>query len=133
MLDRALTLSFQETLLSDQILLWYLERGTGQNLTGYAEMLGWSHHKVKRNMTKLVDMEIVFAKQGKYYPTPYFVSGSMTSDGVVAAAIETVHEIERLCEDQQHNTPAHQARQKDMDEKVNALRGLYDGLDSEEG
>jgi len=115
------------SILADIIMYDYLMPGRQPtNISGYVVVLGWSHRKVKRHMKELLKLNVVFEVNNRYFPTPYFVRGSSTSQVMVEKFIEVAKYILQLAEEHAEGSESFKEKQAELDKEIGRLDALFE-------
>jgi len=95
------------------------------NMSGYAAELGWSNNKVKRHMALLIEHEVAFEVDNRYYPSPYFVRGPRSSQVMVDKFFEVADRARKLAKEHAAGSKNFTERQAQLDKEIERLDVLF--------
>ena len=123
-IKRVYKLTREQEDIMNRILVWYMDRGTPQNVDSLANMVDRSWGKVRADLDKLRKLKVVVEVGNKLYPSSHFILGSDTSAVEVNSTIDRVARILKMKMDELENNDEHKQRQDTLAARLKEIRYL---------
>ena len=121
-------LSREQEDLMNRILVWFMDRGTPQNVDSLARMVGRSWGKVRSDLDRLKELDTVLEVGNKLYPSSHFIKGSETSAHEAQQMIDATARVLRMQAQRQQKHPEYLRRRAVLAARLREVLSLENGI-----